>query len=56
MKATSIKEYQTKFQPDMSPYMENAWSERKAQISKNFWKKFFAFFSILLFSFHAVSK
>jgi hypothetical protein len=29
MKATSIKERQTKFQPDMSLYMETAWTERK---------------------------
>jgi hypothetical protein len=39
MKATSLREYQNKFQPAVSLYIETAWSERKAQISKNvaFW-------------------
>ncbi len=34
MKATSIKQYQHKFQPDMSLYMKTSWTEWKAQISK----------------------
>ncbi len=38
MKATSIKENQNKFQPDMLLYMETALTDRKAQISKNFEK------------------
>jgi hypothetical protein len=52
MKATSIKEYQRKFQPDVSLYMETAWTEGKAQISKKVLEKMFCFF----LSVHAVSK
>jgi hypothetical protein len=37
MKATSINEYQTKFQPDLSLYLESAWTDIKAPISKKFW-------------------
>jgi hypothetical protein len=36
MKATPVKLYQKKYQPDMSLYLEAAWTRRKAQISKNY--------------------
>jgi hypothetical protein len=38
MKATSVKKYQTKFQTDMSLYMETAWIERKAQFCVVFFR------------------
>jgi hypothetical protein len=36
MKATFIKEYPKKFKPEMSLYMEAAWTGRKSPISKYF--------------------
>jgi hypothetical protein len=40
MKATFLKEYQTKCQPDVSLYLETAWTGRKAHakiLEKNVW-------------------
>jgi hypothetical protein len=34
MKATLLKEYQQKIEPDMSLKMVTAWAKRKSQISK----------------------
>jgi hypothetical protein len=41
MKDTSLKEYHSKFKPDMSLHMETAWTGRKVPISKKMKKKFF---------------
>jgi hypothetical protein len=51
MNATSIKEYQNKCQPDMSLYLETAWTERTAHISK----KCFLFNFGFVLPVHAVS-